>query len=123
MPLNGSIMKDGSRSAWHRQPGAATQPPCISTWSRWPAYPKPLGESRPIGIELRVAELGAGLMLTQAQVSAATLRATAARLLAEPNFAAAATRIGDSFHAAGGMPRAADEVETLLRTRTGVEAH
>ena len=72
---------------------------------------------------LRVAELGAGLMLTQPQVNAATLRAAAARLLAEPNFAATATRIGDSFRAAGGMPRAADEVETLLRTRTGVEAH
>jgi UDP:flavonoid glycosyltransferase YjiC (YdhE family) len=69
-----------------------------------------------------VAELGAGLMLTQPQVNAATLRAAAARLLAEPNFAAAATRIGDSFRAAGGMPRAADEVETLLRTRTGSEA-
>jgi len=67
---------------------------------------------------LRVVELGAGLMLDKGQVNAQAIRTTAARLLVEPGFTVEAGRIGDSFRAAGGVARAADEIEALLRQRT-----
>lgn len=65
----------------------------------------------------RVVDLGAGLMLRQSEVSPASLRDGAARLLNEPSFKREAQRIGDSFKAAGGAARAAYEVEALLRKR------
>lgn len=67
---------------------------------------------------MRVVELGAGLMLKKGQVSVHTIRSSAARLLTESQFAVNATRIGDTFRAAGGVRRAADEIEELLRKRT-----
>lgn len=67
---------------------------------------------------LRVVELGAGLMLPKAQVTVETIRAIATRLLADPSFKTEATRIGDTFRAAGGMPRAVDEIEALLQKHT-----
>jgi UDP:flavonoid glycosyltransferase YjiC (YdhE family) len=51
---------------------------------------------------LRVVELGAGLMLNKAQVNVETMRARAARLLADTHFQVEANRIGDTFRAAGG---------------------
>lgn len=68
---------------------------------------------------MRVVELGAGLMLKPRQVSAGRLRASAQRLLAEPQFALASRRIGDTLRAAGGAPKAANEVEALLAARIG----
>ena len=67
-------------------------------------------------VAMRVAELGAGLVLDMSHVNVETIRANAARLLAEPGFKVEARRIGESFRAAGGAARAADEVEVLLRT-------
>ena len=66
---------------------------------------------------LRVVELGAGLMLKKPQVSVETLRTAATRLLTDPRFKVEANRIGDSFRTAGGVARAADEIEALLRQR------
>jgi MGT family glycosyltransferase len=63
----------------------------------------------------RVVELGAGLLLKKQQTTAEALRANATRLLSEPNFKTQAIRIGDSFRAAGGATKGADEIETLLR--------
>lgn len=63
---------------------------------------------------MRVVELGAGLMLKRSQVTAERLRASAARLLAEPQFAAASRRIGDTLRTAGGVAKGADEIEHLL---------
>jgi MGT family glycosyltransferase len=66
---------------------------------------------------LRVVELGAGLMLKKAQVNVQAIRHNAAQLLTNSNFKSEAERIGDTFRAAGGAVRAADEVELLLRNR------
>lgn len=66
---------------------------------------------------MRVVELGAGLMLKSRQVGAEQLRASALRLLAEPQFGIESRRIGDTLRAAGGAPKAADEVEALLAAR------
>ncbi len=63
----------------------------------------------------RVVELGAGLLLRKGDVSVATIRAHAARLLAEPDFAREAGRIGETLRTAGGVAQAADEIERLLR--------
>lgn len=66
---------------------------------------------------LRVVQLGAGLMIPKDKVTPDALRAAADRLLGEPRFAAEARRIGESFRAAGGVSRAADEIEALLASR------
>lgn len=64
---------------------------------------------------LRVVELGAGLMLQANKVNAEVIRSSAARLLAEANFKNKAKGIGESFRNAGGMTRAVDEIEALLK--------
>jgi UDP:flavonoid glycosyltransferase YjiC (YdhE family) len=64
---------------------------------------------------LRVVELGAGLILKKAQISAEAIRTNAEQLVTNPRFKSAAEQIGDSFRAAGGAPRAADEVERFLK--------
>ena len=69
-------------------------------------------------IAMRVAELGAGIVLDKDRVTPELMRIHAARLLAEPNYKAAANRIGDSFRAAGGVAKAADEVENILTIKT-----
>jgi MGT family glycosyltransferase len=68
---------------------------------------------------MRVVELGAGLMLKPRQVSGERLRASARRLLAEPQFALESRRIGDTLRAAGGAPKAVDEIELLLAEKSG----
>jgi len=70
----------------------------------------------------RVVQLGAGLMLRKAEVNAQTVRETAARLLSDTHFRLEAKRIGETFRASGGMTRAADEIEDLLRKHTGGRA-
>lgn len=65
----------------------------------------------------RVVELGAGLMLSPAQIDAHSIRAAAAQLLHDNRFKTEAQRIGASLREAGGMPRAADEIEALLHAR------
>ncbi|HLF89493.1 MAG TPA: macrolide family glycosyltransferase [Anaerolineales bacterium] len=62
----------------------------------------------------RVVELGAGLMLPKAKLTQENLRATADQLLTDPRFKTNAQRVGETFRAAGGMKKAADEIEALL---------
>ena len=62
----------------------------------------------------RVVELGAGLLLRKQEVTAAAVRAHAARLLAEPAFAREAGRIGETLRTAGGVALAVAEIERLL---------
>lgn len=69
-------------------------------------------------IALRVVELGAGLMLESAEVNPESLRTNAARLLTDSRFKREAVRVGETFRAAGGVARAADEIEALLRKRS-----
>jgi MGT family glycosyltransferase len=61
-------------------------------------------------VAARVAELGAGLVLSPPDIEAGKLRKMADRVLTEPAFRAGARRIADSFRAAGGPPRAAGEI-------------
>ncbi len=66
---------------------------------------------------MRVIELGAGLMLKKNQVTAQTIREKARRLLDDPSFQRESARIGDTMREAGGVARAADEIEALLAKR------
>ena len=61
-------------------------------------------------VAARVAELGAGLTLRPADLEPGKLREMADRVLSEPAFRAGARRVADSFRAAGGPPRAAEEI-------------
>jgi UDP:flavonoid glycosyltransferase YjiC (YdhE family) len=66
---------------------------------------------------MRVAELGAGLMLRKTQVTAQTIRDLSKRLLSDPKYKQESARIGETMREAGGVARAADEIETLLSRR------
>jgi len=77
-------------------------------------------EGDQIMIAMRLAQLGAGIMLKKSQVSAATLRKAALALLTEPKYRTDAARIGASIREAGGAPKAADEIEALLSRNTPV---
>jgi MGT family glycosyltransferase len=61
-------------------------------------------------VAARVAELGAGLTLSPADIVPGTLRAMADRVLGEPAFRQGAGRIAASFREAGGPSRAADAI-------------
>ncbi len=61
-------------------------------------------------VAARVVAVGAGIHLPDAQANAATLRAAVERVLADPGYAARSRALGDTLRAAGGCPRAADEV-------------
>ena len=58
----------------------------------------------------RVAKLGAGVRLTNTQLTPANLRASVRELLSKPSYREAADRIATSFESAGGCERAADEI-------------
>lgn len=62
----------------------------------------------------RVKTLGAGLMSKSPTVPAAELRSAVDRLISEPSFKQNAAKIGLSLREAGGTPRAADEILSLL---------
>jgi MGT family glycosyltransferase len=61
-------------------------------------------------VAARVSELGAGLTLTPDDAQPRRLRELADRVIQDGSFRAEARRIGDSFRAAGGYRRAADEI-------------
>lgn len=61
-------------------------------------------------VAARVAELGAGLTLRPPDIEPHKLRELAGRVLTEPSFRDGARRISASFHAAGGVLRAADAI-------------
>jgi MGT family glycosyltransferase len=61
-------------------------------------------------VAARVAELGAGLVLRPPDIQPDTLRKMADCVLSEPVFRSGARRIAESFRAAGGPRRAADEI-------------
>jgi MGT family glycosyltransferase len=66
-------------------------------------------------ISARACELGAGLTLDPLRMEAGAIRASVAKILAGPGYAAAAARIGASLRAAGGHMRAADEIQSFVR--------
>jgi UDP:flavonoid glycosyltransferase YjiC (YdhE family) len=63
----------------------------------------------------RVEELGAGLVIARPRMNAQTIRDTAARLLSEPGFKAGSARVGESLRTAGGVKRAVDEIEAMVK--------
>ena len=77
-----------------------------------------MGEQETVG--RRVEELGAGLYLAKRDVTAARLRESVGRALAESRFREQAAVVQQSFRAAGGAARAADAVVAFTgRQRTG----
>jgi MGT family glycosyltransferase len=62
----------------------------------------------------RVAELGTGKVLSARQITAQKLRRSVEKILAQPAYAQAAARIGESLRDAGGYVKAADEVQALI---------
>ncbi len=59
---------------------------------------------------------GAGIVLGKSP-TAETLRATAARLLAEPVFKDTANRISDALSIAGGAPNSSDMIEEFIKIK------
>lgn len=66
---------------------------------------------------IRVVELGAGLMLKAKQANAESIQMNATRLLSQPRFRDEAKHIGETFRSAGGVARAVDEIEKLLKEK------
>lgn len=66
----------------------------------------------------RMAELGAGIAIMPAEVTAARLRDAVGRLIAESSFREQARALGASLVAAGGPARAADEICEAVSRRT-----
>jgi MGT family glycosyltransferase len=73
----------------------------------------PQGADQPM-VARRVVELGAGLTIRTQDVSTASVRFLAERLLHGPRFRAAAATLQAAQHEAGGYRRAADELEWYL---------
>lgn len=71
---------------------------------------------------IRVVDLAVGLMLRPQQVTVAAIRSSTEQLLSDNRYQTEAKRIGDSLRAAGGVARAVDEIEALLKRRE-VERH
>jgi len=72
-----------------------------------------MGEQMIIG--RRVEELGAGLYLEKAEVTADKLREGVRCLLADRRFREQAARVRQSFQTAGGVVRAADAIRAFTR--------
>lgn len=64
---------------------------------------------------IRVVELGAGLMLKNNQLTIDAVRSSAQEVLSNPSYKKEAQRIGERLRSAGGVKRAADEIESLLK--------
>jgi MGT family glycosyltransferase len=75
----------------------------------------PQGADQPL-VAARVVALGAGLAIRTEDAAVEAVRALARRLLDEPRFRAAAGSLRDAQRQAGGYRRAADELESYLRT-------
>src|ERR1035438_9029055 len=67
-------------------------------------------------ISARTAELGAGLVLDASRLLPGELRASVSAALSNPTYAAAAGRIAQSLHSAGGPAKAADEIQSWMGT-------
>ncbi len=62
-------------------------------------------------IASRAAELGAAVVLDSTRVKPGAIRANVSAVLSGTRYAAAAARVGQSLHAAGGPVRAADNIQ------------
>jgi MGT family glycosyltransferase len=78
----------------------------------------PLGADQPL-VARRVVELGAGLALRADEAAVGTVHEHARRLLRDPRFREAAAAQRAAHQQAGGVQRAADELELYLEARRG----
>ena len=74
----------------------------------------PIRDDQPL-IARQVVDAGAGRLVRYRPPQPAELRDAVRVVLADPRYAAAARRVGDSFTAAGGASTAADRLEHLAR--------
>jgi len=74
----------------------------------------PQGADQP-AVARRVVEVGAGLSIRSEDSNPATIRTHVRRLLHDSRFRAAAQRLQRAQRAAGGAPRAADEIEAHMQ--------
>ena len=70
----------------------------------------------------RVEELGAGVFLGKDSVTPGRLRSSVEQVLRDDGFAANAQRLSSSLRAAGGVTRAADAIQALVRSRCATTA-
>ncbi len=68
-----------------------------------------------MGTAQRVAELGAGLVMTNEDVTSDSLRANVERIMGDPTFRENSEKIRVSLKAAGGYERAADTIQDFMR--------
>jgi MGT family glycosyltransferase len=68
-------------------------------------------------VATRIEDLGAGVRLTSTTPSATEIAALVQRVMSEPIYRGRASIIGESLRAAGGSPRAVDEIEQMLTHR------
>ncbi|MDX1613878.1 MAG: glycosyltransferase [Candidatus Promineifilaceae bacterium] len=68
-------------------------------------------------VAVRVAEMGAGLVLHDGRATAAQLRAASNQVLNEPGYRASAAELGAALRATGGVPRAVAAMETFVGRR------
>jgi MGT family glycosyltransferase len=86
---------------------------CESLSFARPLVVAPIKDDQPV-VAGQVVNCGAGLRVSFGRPRAAHLRDALGRVLDEPAFKDAATRVQASFRAAGGAQRAADHLEELL---------
>jgi len=79
----------------------------------------PQGADQP-AVARRVVELGAGLSIRPEESSTATIRMQVRRLLHDSRFRMAARRLQKAQRAAGGAPRAADEIEAYMQAASAL---
>ncbi|MDE0914167.1 MAG: glycosyltransferase [Planctomycetota bacterium] len=86
---------------------------CESLAFARPLVVAPIKDDQPV-VAGQVVDCGAGLRVSFGRPRAAHLQQALGRVLNEPDFEQAATRVQASFHKAGGAARAADHLEALL---------
>ncbi len=85
---------------------------CEALANGLPLVVLPIKDDQPV-VAQQVADAGAGIRLKFGRVKSPELQAAIERVLNEPSYRAAATKIRDSFAAAGGAARAAQELAGL----------
>jgi len=85
-----------------------------------PMLAVPIAFDQP-GVAARVLHAGAGLRLFPQLASRSGIGRALRQLLDEPRFAANAARVGASLAQAGGVERAADIIEVVVRSGQPVE--
>ncbi|MEU1180303.1 glycosyltransferase [Streptomyces sp. NPDC005820] len=87
---------------------------CEALWHGVPLVVAPIRDDQPV-VAGQVVDAGAGVRVRFGRVTASRLGAALDAVLHEPEYRAAADRIGSALRAAGGAPAAADHLDALAR--------